>query len=68
MRAKLEENELPSIEPYLRGFDGSLSFGNSDGKYITEGIITSPSKSSVAISEVPIDTRSNNFNVREIEV
>ena len=61
VRAKLEENELPSIEPYVRGFDGSISVDGSGGNYITDGIITSPSKSSVTISELPIGTWTNNY-------
>lgn len=61
VRAKLEENELPSIEPYVRGFAGSISVDNSGGNYITDGIITTSSKSSVRISELPIGTWTNDY-------
>lgn len=61
IRAKLDETELPPIEPYVRGFDGAITVDSSSGNYISEGIISSPTKSSVTISELPIGMWTNDY-------
>lgn len=62
IRAKLDdEKKLPTINPHVRDFNGSISYDKARGSYITEGIITPTSKTSLQISELPVGTWTNDY-------
>jgi len=62
IRAKLdEEKRLPTIKPWVKDFKGDMTIDNSRGSYITEGIITPTSSSSVSITELPIGVWTNDY-------
>jgi DNA topoisomerase-2 len=68
IRAKLDESEPTPIEPYVRGFDGMITVDSSSGSYVTEGIISSPTKSSVTISELPVGVWTNDYKTRLVSM
>mmetsp|Transcript_7223 Transcript_7223/g.17962 ORF Transcript_7223/g.17962 Transcript_7223/m.17962 type:complete len:1316 (+) Transcript_7223:84-4031(+) len=62
IRAKLDgKKRLPDIRPWVKDFGGSISVDAARGSYVTEGIITPTSKSSVAITELPIGVWTNDY-------
>lgn len=62
IRAKLDdEKKLPPIKPHVRDFNGSISYDQARGSYITEGIITPTSKSAIQISELPVGVWTNDY-------
>ena len=62
IRAKLEgKKKLPPIEPWVKDFEGAITADSTRGSYITEGIITPTSKSSVEITELPIGVWTNDY-------
>ncbi|KAL9179376.1 hypothetical protein ACHAXT_008666 [Thalassiosira profunda] len=62
IRAKLDEKKrLPAIKPWVRGFEGSLTVDTTRGAYATEGILETTSKSSLAITELPIGVWTNDY-------
>eukprot|EP00584_Thalassiosira_punctigera_P002177 CAMPEP_0172533106 /NCGR_PEP_ID=MMETSP1067-20121228/5916_1 /TAXON_ID=265564 ORGANISM="Thalassiosira punctigera, Strain Tpunct2005C2" /NCGR_SAMPLE_ID=MMETSP1067 /ASSEMBLY_ACC=CAM_ASM_000444 /LENGTH=628 /DNA_ID=CAMNT_0013317697 /DNA_START=11 /DNA_END=1894 /DNA_ORIENTATION=- len=62
VRAKLDgKKKLPSIQPWVKDFEGNISVDAKRGSYTTEGIITATSKSSLAITELPIGVWTNDY-------
>lgn len=62
IRAKLEgKNKLPPIRPWVKGFDGKISINADNTSYVTEGILTSTSKSSLSITELPVGVWTSDY-------
>lgn len=63
IRAKLDgkKRRLPAINPWVKDFEGDITVDEERGSYITEGIISPTSKSSVAITELPIGSWTNDY-------
>jgi DNA topoisomerase-2 len=62
IRAKLDgKKRLPAIHPWVRDFEGDIAVDTARGSYTTEGLITPTSKSSVAITELPIGVWTNDY-------
>ena len=62
IRAKLEgKKKLPEIKPFVKDFKGDISIDTARASYITEGIITPTSKSSVSITELPVGVWTNDY-------
>jgi DNA topoisomerase-2 len=62
IRAKLNgEKKLPLIRPWVRDFEGGITADTEHNSYITEGIITPTSNSSVSITELPVGVWTNDY-------
>lgn len=62
IRAKLDgKKKLPDIQPWVKDFGGTISVDATRASYVTEGVITPTSKSSVAITELPIGVWTNDY-------
>lgn len=69
IRAKLDEKKkLPAINPWVNDFTGEISIDTARGSYISEGIITPTSKSSVSITELPIGDWTNDYKTRLVNM
>jgi len=62
IRAKLEgKKRLPSIRPWVKGFDGNINIDAERDSYITEGTLTITSKSSLSITELPVGVWTSDY-------
>eukprot|EP00985_Skeletonema_marinoi_P006150 scaffold2673_cov119-Skeletonema_marinoi.AAC.2 len=62
IRAKLEgKKRLPSIRPWVKGFDGNINIDEERASYITEGTLTITSKSSLSITELPVGVWTSDY-------
>jgi len=62
IRAKLEgKKRLPSIRPWVKGFDGNINIDAERASYITEGTLTITSKSSLSITELPVGVWTSDY-------
>lgn len=62
IRAKLEgKKRLPSIRPWVRGFDGEIKVDAERSSYSTEGTLTITSKSSLSITELPVGVWTSDY-------
>ena len=69
IRAKLDgKRKLPAIRPWVKDFKGNIFVDESKGSYTTEGIITSTSKSSVSITELPIGVWTNDYKTNLVNM
>lgn len=56
------EEQLPTIRPWVRGFQGDISLAtNNNDSYTTTGVIKPISKTSLRISELPINVWTNKY-------
>lgn len=61
IRAKIDgEKDLPTINPWVRGFVGKINSDHKDS-YSTKGVITKTSDSSVSITELPVGVWTNSY-------
>eukprot|EP00984_Skeletonema_dohrnii_P033916 scaffold32113_cov78-Skeletonema_dohrnii-CCMP3373.AAC.1 len=62
IRSKLEgKKRLPSIRPWVKGFDGNINVDAERASYITEGTLTITSKSSLSITELPVGVWTSDY-------
>lgn len=62
IRAKLEgKKRLPSIRPWVKGFNGNINVDAERDSYITEGTLTITSKSSLSITELPVGVWTSDY-------
>lgn len=62
IRAKLDgKKKLPAINPWVKGFEGTVAFDAKTGSYTSEGVFAVTSKSSVSITELPIGVWTNDY-------
>jgi DNA topoisomerase-2 len=62
IRAKLDgKKRLPSIRPWVKGFNGNINVDADRASYITEGTLTITSKSSLSITELPVGVWTSDY-------
>ncbi len=62
IRARIDgEKNLPKINPWIRDFTGDITVDQKGGSYVTRGIITKTSDSSVSITELPVGVWTNSY-------
>ncbi len=62
IRARIDgENNLPEIKPWVRDFTGDITVDQKGGSYVTRGIISKTSDSSVSITELPVGVWTNSY-------
>lgn len=62
IRAKLEgKKRLPSIRPWVKGFNGNINVDAERDSYITEGTLSITSKSTLSITELPVGVWTSDY-------
>jgi len=59
IKAKLEGNETPGLEPYYRGFKGVIVQGENVKQWIITGIVERTAPNTVMVREIPV-----NYNLK----